>query len=192
QFTFVAAPTVTGLDPSSGPTTGGTSVRITGSGFTGATAVAFGDVAVAFTVDSDTSITATSAGTTDPPGDAVDVTVTTPGGTSAKSLADRFTYTATAPGIVVAPSSGPSRTRVVVSGDNFQPGELVRVTYLTGLTAPHPRTVALCHATADAIGSFTCHGRIPGLAAAGALGDHAIIATGALSASTATATFTRT
>ena len=41
-FTFIPAPTVTGLAPTSGPASGGTSVVITGTGFTGATAVQFG------------------------------------------------------------------------------------------------------------------------------------------------------
>ncbi len=44
-FTFVPAPTVTGLAPTSGPASGGTSVVITGTGFTGATAVQFGGTA---------------------------------------------------------------------------------------------------------------------------------------------------
>jgi hypothetical protein len=87
---FVLAPTVTGVNPNTGPTTGGTTVTITGTNLTGATAVMFGTVAAtSFTVNSDTSITAVapaeSAGT-------VDVTVTTPGGTSATSSADQYTY----------------------------------------------------------------------------------------------------
>ncbi|MEO8674285.1 MAG: IPTL-CTERM sorting domain-containing protein [Casimicrobiaceae bacterium] len=86
----VVAPTVTGINPPSGPMAGGTSVTITGSKFTGATAVKFGaNNATAFTVDSDTQITATSpagaAGT-------VDVTITTASGTSAIGANDRFTY----------------------------------------------------------------------------------------------------
>ena len=36
------APTVTGISPTSGPTTGGTAVTITGTNFTGASAVKFG------------------------------------------------------------------------------------------------------------------------------------------------------
>ena len=84
-----AGPTVTGINPTSGPTTGGTSVAITGTNFTGATAVDFGSTAAtSFTVNSATSITATSpAGT-----GTVDVTVTTSFGTSATSSADQFTY----------------------------------------------------------------------------------------------------
>ncbi len=84
-----ATPAVTSIDPTSGPPTGGTLVTIAGSGFTGATAVYFGATPAAnFTVDSDTEITATS-----PQGlGIVDVIVTTPGGTSATSPDDQFTY----------------------------------------------------------------------------------------------------
>jgi hypothetical protein len=54
-------PFITGLNPNSGPATGGTSVIITGRHFTGATAVMFGaNPATSFTVDSDTQITAIS------------------------------------------------------------------------------------------------------------------------------------
>src|SRR5207302_1297069 len=89
-----AAPMVTAVSPNSGPTGGGTSVAITGSNLAGTTAVGFGgNPANAFTVNSATSISATApagrAGT-------VHVTVTTPGGTSAISAADQFTYAAAA------------------------------------------------------------------------------------------------
>ena len=78
---FKYVPSVTSVSPASGPTAGGTSVTINGTGFTGATAVSFGGTAAStFTVNSSSKITATapaeSAGT-------VDITVTTPGGTSA-------------------------------------------------------------------------------------------------------------
>ncbi len=65
---------------------------ITGVSFTGATAVSFGtDAAAAFTVDSDTQISAVTPAAT---AATVDVTVTGPGGTSATSIADQFTFTA--------------------------------------------------------------------------------------------------
>lgn len=72
----VAVPVVTGVSPTSGSTAGGTVVAISGSGFTGATAVSFGGTpAASFAVFSDGSINATSpahaAGT-------VDITVTGP------------------------------------------------------------------------------------------------------------------
>ena len=84
-----AAPTVTSISPTSGSSAGGTSVTITGTNLTGATAVNFGATAASsFTVDSATSITATS-----PAGSGtVDVTVTTSGGTSTTTSADQFTY----------------------------------------------------------------------------------------------------
>ena len=70
QFTYTAAvaPAVTGLSPTSGSDAGGTSVTITGTGFTGATVVDFGTTAATgVTVVNDTTITATSpAGTAAP------------------------------------------------------------------------------------------------------------------------------
>ena len=82
-------PTVASVNPNTGPTSGGTSITITGTNFSGATAVRFGsNAAASFTVNSATQITATS-----PAGiGTVDVTVTTAGGTSATSTADQFTY----------------------------------------------------------------------------------------------------
>ncbi|MDA8066470.1 MAG: S-layer homology domain-containing protein [Thermaerobacter sp.] len=83
------APQVTGL----GPTTGsaGDTVSVTGSGFTGATAVDFGtSAAVSFTVESGNALTAVApAGT-----GAVFVTVTTPQGTSLPDALSVFTYAA--------------------------------------------------------------------------------------------------
>jgi IPT/TIG domain len=87
-----AAPAVTGLEPASGPAGGGSRVRITGSGFTGATAVLFGPArASEFTVEADTALVAVS-----PAGSgSVDVTVSTPAGTSPAVADDRFSYQST-------------------------------------------------------------------------------------------------
>jgi hypothetical protein len=83
-------PTVVSISPATGGTAGGTLVTITGTGFTGATSVKFGGQAVtSFKVVSDTEIT------TDAPEGAVgmvDVTVTTPFGTTAVIAGDEFTY----------------------------------------------------------------------------------------------------
>ncbi len=126
RYTYVATPTVTGLLPSSGPISGGTSVVITGTNLTGATAVTFGATpATGFTVNSATQITATApagaAGT-------VDVTVTAAGGTSAISVADRYTYLLattryeqTDPAIVYAPAS-PSTAWVTASNTSASAG----------------------------------------------------------------------
>ena len=88
---ILASPTVTGITPTSGPAGGGTSVIINGTGFTGATGVDFGSTpASSFTVNS----AGTQITVLDPAGSGtVDVTVIGPGGTSAASVADQFTYT---------------------------------------------------------------------------------------------------
>ena len=91
QFTYVyPLPSITSVSPSAGTSGGGASVTITGNGFTGATRVSFGSAAASFTVNSNTSITATA-----PAGVAasvVDVSVAGPGGTSAVVAADKFSY----------------------------------------------------------------------------------------------------
>ncbi len=105
-------PTLTSISPSSGPTSGGTTVTITGTNLTGATAVDFGTVgAASFTVVSATEITAVSPGQ---PAGTVNVIVATPAGTSATGSADRFTYVAPAPAAAV---SDPSRICDTRSGN---------------------------------------------------------------------------
>jgi len=88
--TLVAAPTITGVLPTTGPTTGSTSVIITGTYLTASTAVKFGNTnADNYVVNSATQITAISpAGTIG----TVDITVTTAGGTSSTNINDKFTY----------------------------------------------------------------------------------------------------
>jgi hypothetical protein len=94
RFTYQpapTAPTVSAVSPNGGPSSGGTSVTITGTNLTGASAVAFGGTAaIRFAVNGATSITAISPGGS---AGTVDVTVTTGNGTSATSAADHFTYT---------------------------------------------------------------------------------------------------
>ena len=116
QFTY--APTVSGLSPTSGPAAGGTLVTIIGTGFTGATAVHFGTTpATNLSVVSDNSLTAKS-----PAGSGVvDVTVTTPAGTSTTSLADQFTYPSAPTVSSISPNSGPAAggTFVTITGTGF-------------------------------------------------------------------------
>lgn len=89
--TLVSPPIVTGITPTLGAA--GTSVTISGTNFTGVTAVNFGlKSAASFSVNSTTSIVAMC-----PQGAGiVDVTVTTANGTSATSAADQFMYRAPA------------------------------------------------------------------------------------------------
>ena len=85
---LAVAPNVTLASPATGSAAGGTSVTITGTGFTGATSVTFGSgAATSVTVVNDTTLTcATPAGQVGP----VSVLVTTPGGTNVSNTL--FTY----------------------------------------------------------------------------------------------------
>lgn len=112
-------PVVTGVTPKLGSVAGGTSVEISGAGFTGATTVRFGAVeATGFAINAANSITATA-----PPGSAgtVDVTVTTPSGTSAPRAADRYSYQRVPTVTGLNPKSGPvaGGTSVLVKGTEF-------------------------------------------------------------------------
>jgi hypothetical protein len=114
-------PAVTKVAPAKGPAAGGTTVTITGKNLAEVSAVSFGSrPAASFTVKSASTITALS------PGDAaetVDVTVTSPGGTSATSLADHFKF---GPPTVseIAPNNGPTAggTSLTVTGTGFALG----------------------------------------------------------------------
>ncbi|MEQ1644088.1 MAG: IPT/TIG domain-containing protein, partial [Pyrinomonadaceae bacterium] len=84
----LVAPTVTSVNPTSGTTAGGNSVTITGTGFTGVTAVTFGGAAcTSINFVSDTEINCTAPAHA---AGAVSVVVTTPGGTNAANTL--YTY----------------------------------------------------------------------------------------------------
>jgi cysteine-rich repeat protein len=117
--TFAPQPRLTSISVTMGPATGGTSVTIAGTGFSGVTAVDFGtSSAASFTVNSDTSITAVSPAAS---GGTVDVTVTSAGGTSATSSADQFTFVAAPVVSGISPNSGSvyGGTLVTITGANF-------------------------------------------------------------------------
>ena len=149
QFTYVAAPAVTSVSPASGPSTGGTSVTITGTGLSGATAVTFGaTAATGFTVNSSTQITATSpagaAGT-------VDIRVTTAGGTSVTSAADQFTY------------SSAQQTQTITFGNpgaqNFGTTPTLTATSSSGLTPTFASSTAgVCTITSSGALTFLTAG----------------------------------
>ena len=114
-FFYLNAPALLLVSPSQGPTAGGTTVTLTGSDFTGATAVSFGATpATSFTVNSANQITAVApAGT-----GTVQVTVTTTGGTS-----NPVSYGYVAPPFLTAllPAFGPTSAgnSVTLTGTNL-------------------------------------------------------------------------
>jgi len=127
DLAIVAAPAVSvaKIEPAEGPPAGGTAVKVTGSGFTGATAVKFGSTSAAsFKVESETLITAVS-----PAGSGVvDVTVTTPQGTSATGAADRFTFNEAPVVTAISPNSGEESggRSVTITGNNFTGASAVK------------------------------------------------------------------
>ena len=155
QFTYVGAPTVSGILPTSGPTAGSTSVVITGTNFTGASAVKFGSTnASSFTVNSATQITASS-----PAGSAgaVDITVITAGGTSATSASDQFTYVGAPTVSGILPTSGPTAggTSVTITGNNLSSATGVTIggnacTSLSSNTATSVTCTTAAHAAGTA------------------------------------------
>jgi hypothetical protein len=124
RFSFVGVPVVKTVAPAVGGPEGGTAVTITGTGFTGATSVAFGGVPAPST----TVVSATKLTTVTPPHavGVVDVTVTGVAGTSASGSGSRYTYAS----VPAVSSLTPNRGRT--SG-----GETVTIrgTGFTGATA---------------------------------------------------------
>ena len=115
-FTYVAAPTLTSLSPGAGPTSGGGSVTLTGTNLSGASSVTFGGLdATTYSVDSDTTITATAPAHAAGP---VSVLVETVGGTSE---ARTFTYVAAPTLTSLSPGAGPTSGggSVTLTGTNL-------------------------------------------------------------------------
>ena len=123
------APTLSDVNPTSGPTAGGTSVTLTGSNFVIGCIVSFGGTAaMTTTIQTATTIVATtpahSAGS-------VSVAVACPAGTA--TLTNAFTF-ADSPTITgVQPLSAPPGLSVTISGAAFQNGATVR---FGGTSAP--------------------------------------------------------
>jgi hypothetical protein len=131
HFTYLPAPTVKKLSPTSGTAAGGTAVTITGTSFTGASAVMFGAIAAtSFTVSSPTSITAVSPAQT---AATVDVTVTASSGTSATSTKDRFELIPAVAGVSPSTGSKAGGESVTITGAGFATGA-TGTTFMFGST----------------------------------------------------------
>ena len=171
-YTYVVRPAVTGVSPNAGPTSGGNAVGITGSGFSSASIVAFGGVGAGFSINNDGSITAFApahaAGT-------VDVTVTSPGGTSAAVAADHYTYDAKPTVSSLNPATGPiaGGNTVTINGTGFVSGAGVKFgatasATVTFVSATQLKAVAPAHAAGIVDVTVTT----PGGTSAIVAGDH--------------------
>jgi hypothetical protein len=139
DYRFAAAPTVTSFTPTTGTTSGGTPVTVSGSNLTGATAVKFGTTAAAsYTVTSTTTIKAVTkahaAGT-------VTIKVTTPGGTATSS--DHFTFVAAPTITSFTPTAGPTGggATVTITGTNFKGSNFTTTAIKFGTTVATTFTV---------------------------------------------------
>lgn len=126
-YRYAPVPVVSSVTPAYGLTSGGTQVRLGGSGFVNVTSIKFGSkVAKTFTVNSSGQITVTSPkasrGT-------VDLRVTTLSGTSAKATGDRFAYGKAPKVSALSPAKGPlaGGTKVTIKGSDL--GTATSVTF---------------------------------------------------------------
>jgi hypothetical protein len=151
--TLNTAPIISGLSPTAGPTVGGTTVTISGTGFAAGATVTFGGTAATNVnvLGSTTITTVTPAHTSG----LVSVVVTNPGGENGTSV-NAFNYTVVqvpAPTVTgVAPTSGPTAggTPITITGTGFVSGATVTLggtaatnvvwnnsTTITATTPPH-------------------------------------------------------
>ncbi len=121
-YRYVPPPTATGLTPPQGPSTGGTHVTVTGTGFVpGQTTVTIGGITIpasGVTVTSPTTLTFVTPPHAVGP---VTVTVQTPGGT-AGPLPYTYVPVPTATGLDPDHGGTAGGTTVVVTGSGFVPG----------------------------------------------------------------------
>ncbi len=142
-FTYVAAPTIATVSPTSGPQAGGTSITVTGTNLSGAT-LKVGGVTATGVISSDNSLTGTTSASVT--AGAKIVEVSTAGGTATKAGA--FTYLPTPTITTITPSSGPvaGGTSISIIGTNLTGASLTIggvaatnvVATATGITAKTP------------------------------------------------------
>jgi len=179
RFTFVApAPTVRSVSPASGTASGGTLVRITGTGLGTATAVHFGTATASIVAESEGSAereereegeereereegeeeTESSVTVRSPehePG-LTDILVTNPGGTSAVSPADHYLYTPPVPVITaLTPDEGPlaGGGAVTITGADLGGATLVRFGSVAAAITSDSETAITATAPAEAAGT---------------------------------------
>jgi hypothetical protein len=148
-FTYIT-PTITSINPNSGPSNGGTIFTINGGGFANGVTVTFGGAPATniFVFNNETTIQAQTP--LHAPG-SVNVVVTNPNGASATST-NGYTYLASVAVSSLIPPTGSSLggTFITISGSGFASGSTVKIggvpatnvvfvssTTLTAVTGPH-------------------------------------------------------
>ena len=119
DWTWASHPFITGMTPTSGVE--GTQVTITGTGFSGATAVRFGGIDVTYTVVNDTTVQATVPNTPSA-GSVADVVVVARGLTSPEPLTatiNDWTWHPIAAITQLNPNPGAAGATITVTGRNF-------------------------------------------------------------------------
>ena len=112
DFSVIVTPAITSFTPTFGGT--GKEVTITGTGFTGTTAVKFGPATASFTFDSDTQLTATVPATAKTGA----ITVTNAAGSAVST--DVFTVATTPPTVTnFSPALGAAGASVTITGTNL-------------------------------------------------------------------------
>jgi hypothetical protein len=161
-------PTVASVTPSNGISHGGTSVTVTGTNFTGATAVSFGaNAASSFTIVDATHLTATAPSGT--PLSTVDVRVANGSGTSVVNAADRYSYNA-------APNNPPAFTAAAANTAQT----IHEADGLVQVTATDPDGDSLTYSTTDPLPAgitLTPAGAFSGTAATGSAGSYPVVVT---------------
>ncbi|MCL4449517.1 MAG: IPT/TIG domain-containing protein, partial [Actinobacteria bacterium] len=125
NFTYILPPSVNSISPAFGPQTGGTTVTLTGTGFstaTGATTVSFGSTpATGVSCSSTTSCTATSPTGPNGGGNVPLTVTTTSGGTSFVTVYFDYTVSSAPPPTItsISPNSGASGITIMLNGTGF-------------------------------------------------------------------------
>lgn len=115
-YTYLARPVITGVTPSSGPVSGGTTVTIRGTGFSGVTQVLFaGAPAASYVIRDGQTITAVTPAHSAGP---ADVVVSTGGGDAAPGA---FTFVAAPIVTNLSPDAGPTAggTTLTINGSGL-------------------------------------------------------------------------
>ncbi|MEU1629359.1 IPT/TIG domain-containing protein [Streptomyces sp. NPDC020096] len=161
-YFYIAAPAITGLIPTMGPTGGGNTVTLFGSGLALTSAVHFGSgAATNITIVSDSQITATA-----PPGaGTVLVTATTPGGTSTVGLGNAY-YIYVAPPVInsLSPAQGSASggDDILIRGSNLTYTDAVFFGSTPASFAAVSDTMVVATSPAGAVGTVTVTNHSPG------------------------------